>query len=143
VLYPVKGVSTLVRVDEAEITRRYGIPGRAYLDFALLRGDPSDGLPGVRGIGEKTAAALIAKYKSLDAILAARDLPGATARKIAEGRDYLAAARTVVPPVPNVPIPDVSLDLPGKAKDADRLAALAEEHGLGTPIERVQAAVSG
>src|SRR4029453_10952889 len=82
VLYPVKGVSTLVRVDEAEITRRYGIPGRPSPDFALLRGDPSDGLPGVRGIGEKTAAALIAKYGSLDAILAARDLPGAIARKI-------------------------------------------------------------
>jgi 5'-3' exonuclease len=96
----------------------------------------------VRGIGEKTAAALVAKYGSLDAILAARDLPGATARKIAEGRDYLAAARTVVPPVPNVPIPDVKLDLPAKPKDADRLAALAEEHGLSTPIERVRAAIT-
>jgi 5'-3' exonuclease len=144
VLYPVKGVSMLVRVDEAEITRRYGIPGRAYLDFALLRGDPSDGLPGVRGIGEKTAASLVAKYKSLDAILAARDLPGAVARKISEGREYLAAARTVVPPVPNVPLPDdVSLDLPRTPKNADRLAALAEEHGLATPIDRVRASISG
>jgi 5'-3' exonuclease len=143
VLYPVKGVSTLVRVDEAEITRRYGIPGRAYLDFALLRGDPSDGLPGVRGIGEKTAASLVARYESLDAILAARDLPGAVARKISEGRDYLAAARTVVPPVPNVPLPDVSLDLPRAPKDPSRLATLAEEHGLTTPIDRVRASISG
>ena len=55
VLYPQTGVSKLVVVDEAEVTRRYGIPGRAYGDFALLRGDPSDGLPGVKGIGEKTA----------------------------------------------------------------------------------------
>src|SRR5262249_38592924 len=62
VLYPLRGVSTLLEVDEAEIVRRYGIPGRTYGDFALLRGDPSDGLPGVPGIGEKTAAALIARY---------------------------------------------------------------------------------
>ena len=143
-LYPVKGVSTLVRVDEAEITRRYGIPGRAYLDFALLRGDPSDGLPGVRGIGEKTAASLVAKYKSLDAILAARDLPGAVARKISERRDYLAAARTVVPPVPNVPLPDdVPLQLPRAPKDASRLARLADQYGLATPIESVRASISG
>src|SRR2546423_486828 len=75
VLYPVRGVSELTRVDEAEITRRYGIPGRAYGDFAILRGDPSDGLPGVPGIGEKTAAALVAKYGSLDAMLAADPPP--------------------------------------------------------------------
>src|SRR4029434_4866520 len=95
VLYPVRGVSESAVVDEAEITRRYGIPGRAYLDFALLRGDPSDGLPGVAGIGEKTAAALVARYGSLDGILAARDLAGSTARRIDEGREYLEAARRV------------------------------------------------
>ncbi|MEW6284241.1 MAG: 5'-3' exonuclease H3TH domain-containing protein, partial [Candidatus Eremiobacterota bacterium] len=69
VLYPMKGVSQLAEVDEGEITRRYGIPGRTYGDFALLRGDPSDGLPGVPGIGEKTAARLINDYGSLDALL--------------------------------------------------------------------------
>ena len=63
VLYPLRGVSNLLEVDEAEITRRYGIPGRAYVDFALLRGDPSDGLPGVPGIGEKTAAQLVAALR--------------------------------------------------------------------------------
>ena len=141
VLYPVKGVSTLVRVDEAEITRRYGIPGRAYLDFALLRGDPSDGLPGVRGIGEKTAAALVRRYGSLDGILAARDLEGAVARRLAEARDYLAAARRVVPPVATLTVPRRSLALPRDPADAPRLATLAEEHGLGTPIERVRTAV--
>ena len=58
VLYPIKGVSEMARIDEAEIVRRYGIPGRAYADYAVLRGDPSDGLPGVKGVGDKTAAAL-------------------------------------------------------------------------------------
>ena len=142
VLYPVKGVSTLARIDEAEITRRYGIPGRAYIDFALLRGDPSDGLPGVRGIGEKTAAALVRRYGSLDGILAARDLEGAVARRLADARDYLAAARRVVPPVATLTLPRRSLVLPHEPADPPRVAALAAEHGLGGPIERVQAAVS-
>ena len=62
VLYPIKGVDEMLRVDEAEVTRRYKIPGRAYADFAVLRGDPSDGLPGVKGIGEKTAASLLNTY---------------------------------------------------------------------------------
>lgn len=143
VLYPVKGVSTLARVDEAEITRRYGIPGRAYLDFALLRGDPSDGLPGVRGIGEKTAAALVARYGSLDAILAARDLAPAVARRIDAGREYLAAARRVVPPVATIALPDVSLALPRAVADGPGLAALEQKHALAGPIERVRQALAG
>jgi 5'-3' exonuclease len=141
VLYPVKGVSTLARIDEAEITRRYGIPGRAYIDFALLRGDPSDGLPGVRGIGEKTAAALVRRYGSLDGILAARDLEGAVARRLADAREYLAAARRVVPPVHTLELPRRSLALPHEPSDPRRLAALAAEHRLDGPIERVRAAV--
>src|SRR5207302_4580275 len=71
VLYPKRGVSDLAVIDEAEIKRRYDIPGRRYFDFAVLRGDPSDGLPGVRGIGEKTAAALVGKYGSLEEIVKA------------------------------------------------------------------------
>src|SRR6185295_10762641 len=104
-------------VDEAEITRRYGIPGRAYGDFALLRGDPSDGLPGVKGIGEKTATTLVAAHGSLDAILAATDLPATIAKKLDAGRDYLAAARRVVLPVADIPLPAVSLALPTAAAD--------------------------
>src|SRR5438093_890408 len=93
VLYPLVGVTKLLQVDEAEITRRYGIPGRAYGDFALLRGDPSDGLPGVPGIGEKTAARLIAAHGSLANVLAAKTLPPAVARLLAAAEPYLAAAR--------------------------------------------------
>ncbi|WP_050997145.1 MULTISPECIES: 5'-3' exonuclease [Frankia] len=62
-------------VDEASVRARYDIPGRAYADFAVLRGDPSDGLPGVAGIGAKTAAALLNRFGSLAAILAALDTP--------------------------------------------------------------------
>jgi 5'-3' exonuclease len=138
VLYPQTGVSKLVVVDEAEVTRRYGIPGRAYGDFALLRGDPSDGLPGVKGIGEKTAATLVATYGSLDAILAATDLAPAVARRLDAGRDYLAAARRVVLPVADIALAPVPLALPTRALDATLLAELIDAHGLASPIERVQ-----
>ena len=141
VLYPVRGVSTLLEVDEAEIGRRYGIPGRAYGDFALLRGDPSDGLPGVPGIGEKTAAQLIARYGSLDGLLAATDLSPAIARKLDAGRDYLAAARRVVLPVATVPLAQVSLALPARPAHPRTLDRLIAEHTLGGPVGRLRAAL--
>lgn len=142
VLYPVRGVSEILVVDEAEITRRYGIPGRAYLDYALLRGDPSDGLPGVPGIGEKTAAKLIAEYGSLERLLASKTLPPAVARRLAAARPYLDAARRVVPPVRDVPLPEVSLALPRAPADPDALARLASAHALAGAVARLQAALA-
>lgn len=138
VLYPQKGVRELARVDEAWITTRYGIPGRAYGDYALLRGDPSDGLPGVAGIGEKTAASLMARYGSLEALLLATDLPPATARKLEAGRAYLDAARRVVMPVATCPLsPHGPLALPTRVADPATLAALAAEHRLENAVERL------
>lgn len=140
VLYPLRGVSDLLRVDEAEIARRYGIPGRRYLDFALLRGDPSDGLPGVAGIGEKTAARLLAAHGSLDAALAATDLPPAVARRLEAGRAYLAAARRVVPPVADVPLAPRGLALPARPAHPRTLARLVEAHRLDGPVRRLRQA---
>lgn len=60
VLYPEK--SGLAVIDEGEVTRRYGVPGRRYVDFAILRGDPSDGLPGLKGVGSVSAAGMIRRY---------------------------------------------------------------------------------
>jgi 5'-3' exonuclease len=141
VLYPLRGVTTLLEVDEREIAHRYAIPGRAYLDFALMRGDPSDGLPGVPGIGEKTAARLLARYGSLDAILAATDLPPAVAPRFEAARDYLAAARAVVPPVATIALPPVTLDIPARPAHPRVLERLAAEHELATPIRRLQQAL--
>ena len=73
VIYTVRGLTKLDVVDKAAVTQRYGIPGRGYAEFAVLRGDPSDGLPGVPGVGEKTAAALVAEFGSVDAIIGALD----------------------------------------------------------------------
>jgi 5'-3' exonuclease len=143
VLYPVTGVTKLLEVDEAEITRRYAIPGRAYGDFALLRGDPSDGLPGVPGIGEKTAAKRVAEHGSLARLLESTTLAPATARRLDAARDYLAAARRVVLPVADVPLPARSLALPRRAADPEALARLAAAHRLETPVGRVEAALRG
>jgi 5'-3' exonuclease len=143
VLYPVKGVSTLVEVDEAEVTRRYGIPGRAYLDYAILRGDPSDGLPGVPGIGEKTASHLIATHGSLAALLAAPVLPGTLRRRLDGAAAYLAAAVRVVAPVADAPVRKIDLGLPARPAHPRRLAALVETHKLAGPVARLQAALAG
>ena len=142
VLYPVTGVSKLLVIDEAEITRRYGIPGRAYGDFALLRGDPSDGLPGVPGIGEKTAARLIAQHGSLAALLASPGLPPPLAARLLAARDYLAAAQQVVLPVANVPMRRQRLDLPDRPAHPRRLARLVREHRLAGPVARLEAAIA-
>src|SRR4029077_7292547 len=73
VIYTARGLTRLDIVDEAAITARYQIPGRAYADYATLRGDPSDGLPGVAGVGDKTAATLVRAFGSVEAICAAID----------------------------------------------------------------------
>lgn len=141
VLFPLAGTRRLLRVDEAEIGRRYGIPGRAYLDFAILRGDPSDGLPGVRGIGAKTAARLLARYGSLRGILEAHDLPPPVARRLRGAADYLSAAVRVVPPVSTVPLGEVSLELPSRIADRAALDRLAETHKLEGAIGRLTRAL--
>ena len=142
VLYPVKGVSELAEVDEAEIRRRYGIPGRAYADYAILRGDPSDGLPGVPGIGEKTAARLIAEHGSLAAVRAAKTLPPAIAARLDAARDYLDSAARGVAPVRDLPLPRVSLALPDAPAHPRTLARLTAEHRLAGPVERLKTAVA-
>lgn len=141
VLYPQRGVSELVEVDEREIARRYGIPGRSYADFALLRGDPSDNLPGVPGIGEKTAARLVSTYGTLDAILAADDLPDGIARKLAHAAGYLEAARRVVPPQAGLALPLVTLGMPAAIADSRALERITETYDLGGAIGRMSAAL--
>jgi 5'-3' exonuclease len=95
ILYPEK--SGLSVIDEAEVTRRYGIPGRRYADFAVLRGDPSDGLPGLKGVGSVTAAGIIRRYGDIAGVLRERPLRDAD-------RQYLERALRVVRPVTDLPI---------------------------------------
>lgn len=148
VLYTVKGIKDLLVVDQALLAERYAVPtGPAYADMATMRGDASDGLPGVAGIGEKTAAALIHRYGSLEGVLAARDAgdPGLTAtqrRRLTEAADYLAVAPTVVRVAADAPVADVDDRLPATPADPDALVALAERWGLASSVQRVVEALS-
>jgi len=137
VLYTLRGVSQLAEVDEAWIAAKYGIPGDRYLDYALLRGDPSDGLPGVLGIGEKTASGLLRRYGSLSAALAAVDLDPAVRRKLRVSADYLAAARRVVAPVADCPVRGGDGALPRAPRDPDRLGAVAGRSRLDGAVKRL------
>lgn len=136
VLYTLRGVSELAHVDRRWVHEKYGIPGDRYLDYAILRGDPSDGLPGVRGIGEKTAAALLAKYGSIDAALAAPDLSATVRAKLDAGRAYIQAARRVVGPVMDCAVVDGDGALPSGAPD-ERVDELALRYGIQASAARV------
>lgn len=142
VLYIGRGVRKLEVVDEAFITKKYGIPGRAYADFATLRGDPSDGLPGVAGVGDKSAASLIDGYGSVAGLLAALDDPASglapgMRRKLADARDYLEVAPAVVRVATDAPLPAYDDTLPTAPRDPDALVELADRWGLDSPLNRL------
>ncbi|UNX55059.1 5'-3' exonuclease [Georgenia sp. TF02-10] len=143
-----RGRTLLERVDQAWLRARYGIPsGAAYADLAILRGDPSDGLPGVPGIGEKTAAALLARHGDLDALLAAADgvgtsLTPAQRTRIRAARDYLAVAPAVVRVARDAPVADGDDTLPTAPADPAALEALAQRWNLTGPVGRVLQALT-
>jgi hypothetical protein len=136
VLYTQRGIGNLQLVDEAEVERRYGIPGRSYGDYAVLRGDPSDGLPGVPGVGEKTAAQLVRRFKDLDGIIASGRLGDAA-------NAYIEKARRVGVPVAMAPVPKPNATLPAKPRDPQVLAKLSETYGIGASIDRLVRALTG
>jgi 5'-3' exonuclease len=148
VLYPVKGVGTLQVTDEALLREKYGVAsGAAYADLALLRGDPSDGLPGVPGVGEKTAAKLLAAYGDLAGIQAAVRDPGSALTKAQRARfeaaqDYLAVAPKVVKVAGDVPLPEFDAGLPKAPRDPGALDGLASRWGLGGSLERLLTALA-
>lgn len=147
VLYPLKGVGTLQVTDEAWLREKYGVDGAGYADLALLRGDPSDGLPGVPGIGEKTAAKLLASFGDLSGIIAAVDDPAAkltpTQRKrLAEARPYLEVAPTVVRVATDVALPSFDPAVPKEPADPATLEELAAQWGLGGSLQRVLSVLS-
>ena len=146
VLYVGRGVARHERVDDTWLARKYGVLPAQYVDFAVLRGDPSDGLPGVAGVGEKTAASLVASHGDLEGIMAAASqgrLTPALTRRLAEAVDYLAVARTVVAVATDVALPPLDLRLPAAPRDADEFARLTEQHNLGGSASRIVAALAG
>jgi 5'-3' exonuclease len=145
-LYTLRGVSELAEYDEAGVLAKYGVPAARYVDFAILRGDPSDALPGVKGVGEKTARELVNAYATLDELLEAaatplvRDGPlkGKTSlkAKLLDAREYIDAMRRLVPVNATAPLSVWS----GERDDA-ALTTMGEELGLKGPIQRLLAAL--
>jgi 5'-3' exonuclease len=148
IIYIAKGVGNSEVIDEAEVARRYGIPGRAYADFATLRGDPSDGLPGVAGVGDKTAATLITAFGDLDGVLAAAaksdaDFPRGAHVKILTAADYIDRARDVVAVARDVPVGKYDATIPTRPADLEALDALASQWGLTNAVGRLLTALVG
>ena len=137
-----KGVTKLEPVTDSVLREKYGISGGEYADFAALRGDPSDGLPGVPGIGEKTAAALISQYRDLAGVRAAATDPTSTLKpaqrkRIAEAAAYLDAAPTVVRVVRDAPVVEHDDVLPREPRDPVMATMLAEKFGVKTTMARL------
>lgn len=153
VLYIGRGLAKATMFGPAEVADHYGVPvdraGAAYAELALLRGDPSDGLPGVAGIGEKTAATMLAQHGSLDSILeSAHDpkskMPKAFRAKILAADDYIEAAQPVVRVARDAPVRLSGDDrLPLHAAEPQRVGELAQRYGISSPIARLQKALDG
>ncbi|MFI5606703.1 5'-3' exonuclease H3TH domain-containing protein [Amycolatopsis sp. NPDC051903] len=151
VVYVGKGWAKAEVLGQREIAERYGVPaenaGPAYADMAALRGDPSDGLPGVAGIGEKTAAKLITQFGSLEELVAAAEsgdsrLPLKMRLKLKDAGDYLAVAPKVVRVAVDAEVAQSGPDaVPTSPADPDRVAELAERWNLGNSVKRLLAAL--
>jgi 5'-3' exonuclease len=147
---PVRVLYTVEKLrgyDEAAVAAKYGIPGTRYAEFAVLRGDASDGLPGVKGIGEKSAAALVSRFGSIEAIVRELDagtvdgFPAGARSKLEAARDYLAAAPAVTRVVRDLAVPPLDDALPRTPRDPAMLVDLSARWGLDRPLDRFLAAL--
>ena len=146
VVYLAKGVSAHDLVDLKYVSEKYQIPGERYALFAMFRGDPSDGLPGVRGIGEKGAALIASNFANIDEAIAAahaghESLSDSLARKIIAGVDYLKIAPTVVQVARNVALPKIDLAMPKAPADLSSIYQFKERYGLGASVDRLISAL--
>ena len=142
VLYVARGVGRHEEVTNSWVRQRYGVAARQYADFATLRGDASDGLPGVAGVGDKTAAALLTRFGDMEGLLAAVEDPGSELapgprRKLIDAQDYLAVAPEVVRVACDIDLGSPDLTLPRTPVDPDALVALSQRWGLDSPTARL------
>jgi 5'-3' exonuclease len=147
VLYTGKGIAKMAPMGPRDVRAKYGIPAEHYADFAVLRGDPSDGLPGVPGVGEKTAAALVARFGSVEEIVAAaaagsNGFPAGAVNKVLAARDYLAVAPDAVRGRIDVELPVLDDALPSAPADPERLVDLTEELGIESSVNRLLVAIA-
>jgi len=146
VVYLAKGLSQHDLVDRNWVANKYQIPGDRYGLFAIFRGDPSDGLPGVRGIGQKGAALIANNFADVNEVIAGAHashpaLSPGLIKKILDGRDYLAIAPTLVQCAIDISLPQVPLTLPTRPKDMSQINTFKEQYGLGASVDRLVAAL--
>ena len=146
VVYLDKGISNHDLVDLNWIANKYGIPGDRYALFAMIRGDASDGLPGIRGIGEKGAAAIANSFQSLGEVMEAAEkgddrLTPNHVKKLLEAKEYANIAPKLVNCALDVPIPDLDLKMPKKPEDLSEIYQYQKDYGLGASIDRMIAAL--
>jgi 5'-3' exonuclease len=146
IVYLAKGLSQHDLVDIKWVAEKYGIPGDRYALFAMFRGDPSDGLPGVRGIGEKGAALIANNFASVEEALSAAHaehevLTKSLAKKIIDGKDYLKIAPRLVNCARDVAIPQMNISLPQKPDNLSEIYKIKDEYGLGASVDRLISAL--
>jgi len=146
VIYLAKGFSQQEVVDLAWIKQKYGIPGDRYALFAMIRGDASDGLPGVRGIGEKGATVIANSFSTIEESLAAAHadddrLTPLLRKRLIEGSDYIKIAPTLVHCALDVPIPAMEISLPQAPQDLNAIYSFKDQYGLGASVDRLIAAL--
>ena len=146
IVYLAKGVSNHDLVDRAWVSDRYGIPGDRYALFAMIRGDASDGLPGVRGIGEKGAAHIANHFQTIEEALQAAHadderLPSNLRKKLIAGADYVAIAPMIVHCALDVPIPPMSISIPNRPENMEKIWQFKEDYGLGSSVDRMISAL--
>lgn len=146
VVYLARGISQHDLVDIKWVSEKYQIPGDRYALFAMFRGDPSDGLPGVKGIGEKGAALLVNNFSTIEEIVIAAEsgnklLTPSLSKKIIEGREYLKIAPTLVNCARDVALPQMDLSMPKAPSDLSKIYAMKDQYGLGASVDRLISAL--
>jgi len=147
VVYLARGISKAELFDGEAVATKFGVAPDHYVDFAVLRGDPSDGLPGVKGIGAKTAVTLVNTFGGIAGLKAAAaedgsDLPERQRKAITEAADYLDRAVKTSTVVADVDVPLVDATLPKSPKDPERVEALAAQWGVASALTRFHEAVA-
>jgi 5'-3' exonuclease len=146
VVYLAKGIANHDLIDLKWIEQKYEIPGDRYGLFAMIRGDASDGLPGIKGIGEKGAASIARQFTNLDEVMKAainddERLTTNIRKKLLESSEYAKIAPKLVGCATDVSIPEMKIDLPNKPLNTQKIQNMKEEFGLGTSVDRIMNAL--
>jgi len=147
IVYLAKGVSQHDLVDIRYVANKYGIPGERYALFAMIRGDASDGLPGIRGIGEKGAAVIANQFHTMEEVMASAydesdaRLTPLLRKKLIASADYAAIAPQLVHCALDIDLPQVDITKPKKPNNMDEIYQYKNDYGLGASVDRLISAL--